>query len=100
MIRYLDIIKHSISEAGLYFLLYLLLINVISYGLFAWDKRRSQQRAGRIRENDLLLSAIIGGSLGALVGMYVFRHKTRHIKFRVGTPLILVLQIILAFYII
>ena len=100
MMKYLDIIRHSMAEVGLYFLLYLLIINVISCGLFAWDKRRSQQGAWRIRENDLLLSAIIGGSLGGLVGMYAFRHKTRHIKFKVGIPLILVLQIILAFYII
>jgi uncharacterized membrane protein YsdA (DUF1294 family) len=92
--------KCIITTVGLYFLIYLLTINVISCCLFAWDKRQSQQGAWRIRESDLFLSAILGGSLGCLVGMYAFHHKTRHIKFKVGIPLILALQAILAFYIV
>jgi len=82
-----------------YFLTYLLIINTICFCQFALDKRRSQQGAWRISERDLLLSAIIGGSLGGLIGMYTFRHKTRHSKFRVGMPLILLVQVILLFYI-
>ena len=92
--------KYSITDVVLYVLIYLLIINVISCGLFAWDKRRSQQGAWRIRESDLLLFAIIGGSLGGLMGMYAFHHKTHHIKFKVGIPLILLLQVILAFYLV
>ncbi len=89
------------SEISLkFYLIYLILTNIISFCLFAWDKRRSQKGAWRIRERDLLLSAIIGGSLGGLLGMYAFRHKTRHLKFRVGMPLILLLQVILLIYII
>jgi uncharacterized membrane protein YsdA (DUF1294 family) len=86
------------SEIGFkYWLLYLLLINIISFGLIAWDKRRSQKGARRIRERDLLLFAVIGGSLGGLMGMYTFRHKTRHLKFRWGIPFILLLQVSLFF---
>ena len=82
-----------------YFLIYLIVINTLSFSIFACDKRRSQKGAWRIRERDLLLFAIIGGSLGGLLGMYAFRHKTRHFKFRVGMPLILLVQVIMFFYI-
>lgn len=88
------------SEIWLKLFLYLIFINTISFCLFAWDKRQARKRVWRIREKDLLFSAIIGGSLGGLLGMYAFRHKTRHFKFRAGMPLILVLQAILLYYVI
>jgi uncharacterized membrane protein YsdA (DUF1294 family) len=82
-----------------WFIIYLLIINTISLFIFAWDKKQSRKGAWRIRERDLFLFAIIGGSLGELLGMSVFRHKTRHLKFKAGIPLILLLQVILIYYI-
>jgi len=76
------------------FLLYLLIINVITGCLFAWDKRLARQHgAQRIPERNLLIFAGFGGSVGGLLGMYIFHHKTRHLKFKLGLPFILLLQI-------
>jgi len=76
-----------------YFILYLLIINAVSFFLMLADKLKAKKNKWRIRESTLLVSAAIGGSLGALAGMYSFRHKTKHIKFTLGVPLILVIQI-------
>ena len=65
----------------------------LTYGL---DKRRAKQNRRRISEKILLLSAALLGGPGALLGMYAFRHKTKHTKFKVGVPLLLVLNVILA----
>lgn len=72
---------------------WLVLINVLAFCLFGVDKHRAQKRRWRIRESTLLWSAALGGSLGALLGMRVFRHKTLHRRFSLGVPLLLVLQI-------
>ena len=77
---------------------YLILMNLIAFALYGIDKRRAKQGAWRISEYTLLLVALLGGSLGALVGMRYFRHKTRHRKFRYGVPLILLLQLGLGLY--
>jgi len=74
-------------------LLYLLIVNAIAFLLMLADKRKSQKKLWRIPESTLLLSAAIGGSVGALAGMYTFRHKTKHLKFTLGVPAILILQI-------
>ena len=83
-----------------YFLSYLLIINLITFLLYAIDKRRSIRKAWRIPESVLMGFAAVGGSVGALLAMLLFRHKTKHAKFTVGVPLILVAQIIvvLSFY--
>lgn len=78
-----------------YFLIYLLLINAAAFLLMLADKRRAKQKRWRIRESTLMACAALGGSLGALWGMYTFRHKTRHPKFTLGIPMILALQILL-----
>ena len=75
---------------------YLLVMNLIGFALMGADKRRARRHAWRISEKTLFLAAILGGSLGAWVGMYAFRHKTKHWYFVVGMPLILALQIIIA----
>lgn len=77
---------------------YLILMNLIAFALYGIDKRRAKQGAWRISEYTLLLVALLGGSLGALLGMRYFRHKTRHRKFRYGVPLILLLQLGLGLY--
>ena len=77
---------------------YLILMNLIAFALYGIDKRRAKQGAWRISEYTLLLVALLGGSLGALLSMRYFRHKTRHRKFRYGVPLILLLQLGLGLY--
>ena len=79
-------------------LIYLLIINLVAFYLYGNDKRRAKKGRWRIPENTLLLIALIGGSIGALLGMKVFRHKTKHWKFKILVPLFLILQIALAVY--
>ena len=78
-----------------YFLLYLLLVNAISFMLMLIDKQKARKKKWRIPEATLMGFAAAGGSIGALLGMYTFRHKTLHKKFTVGIPLILVAQLAL-----
>lgn len=81
-------------------LLYLLIVNAIAFTLMLADKRMAQKNLWRISEATLLMSAAIGGSIGSLAGMYAFRHKTRHLKFTLGVPAILMAQIVIAFLLI
>lgn len=81
-----------------FLLLYLFLINAVSFLLMLADKRMAQKKLWRIPEATLLTAAAFGGSIGALVGMYTFRHKTKHLKFTLGVPAILAAQIALIVY--
>ena len=76
-----------------YFLYYLILANLVGLVLMGADKSKARRHRWRIPERVLFLSAILGGSLGATVGMWLFRHKTRHWYFVVGMPAILVLPV-------
>lgn len=76
-------------------LIYFTAMNLIGFALMGIDKYKAKKRAFRIPEATLFLVAIIGGSIGSILGMYAFRHKTRHFIFVYGMPLILVVQIIL-----
>ena len=82
-----------------YILWYLLLINAAAFVLMLSDKRRAKKNRWRIRESTLILSAVLGGSVGALAGMYTFRHKTKHVKFTAGIPAILIAQLLMVMYI-
>ena len=82
-----------------YFPWYLLLINAAAFVLMLVDKRKARKNRWRIPERTLILSAALGGSIGALLGMYTFRHKTKHLKFTLGIPAILIAQIALAIWI-
>ena len=73
---------------------YLLIINLVAFALMGIDKRKAKRSEWRIPEKTLFLSAILGGSIGAIAGMQVFRHKTKHWYFQYGMPLILVLQVV------
>lgn len=75
--------------------LYVFILNIIAFSLMGIDKSRARKGAWRISEKALFLSAVLGGSLGAILGMHYFRHKTRHWYFRYGMPLILLLQLAL-----
>ena len=83
-----------------YFLLYLLIVNAVSFLLMRLDKQKARKHQWRIRESTLLLWAWLGGSIGTLAAMGLVRHKTRHPKFTAGVPLILILQILLFSFII
>ena len=76
-----------------YTIAYLVIINALGYLLMLVDKKKAKKGAWRIPEATLLTIAAIGGSMGALLGMYHFRHKTKHPKFTVGIPLILIAQV-------
>ena len=76
--------------------IYLLIINAIAFCLMLIDKYKARKNLWRIPEATLISTDLLGGSIGALIGMYTVRHKTRHIKFTVGIPLILLAQIALA----
>ena len=74
-------------------LYYLIVINVVTFLVYGIDKWKAKQGSWRISEATLLMLAVIGGTIGALLGMQVWRHKTMHLKFKYGLPLILLVQI-------
>ena len=82
-----------------YFLLYLLLINAAAFLLMLVDKLKARKNRWRIPERTLFGSALLGGSIGAILGMYTFRHKTKHLSFTLGMPAILIAQVALAIWI-
>ena len=77
----------------------LIVINVITFLVYGIDKWKAKQGNWRISEATLLLLAVIGGSIGALLGMQIWHHKTMHLKFKYGLPLILLAQIALIYFI-
>ena len=81
-----------------FLLIYLLIINVAAFLLMLVDKLKAKKNLWRIPEATLLSSALFGGSVGALLGMYTVRHKTKHPKFYIGIPLILLCQIALTVF--
>ena len=76
-------------------LLWLVIVNLAAFFVMGADKRRAQKGTWRISEKALFLPALLGGALGGLCGMRVFRHKTRHWYFKYGFPLLLICQILL-----
>lgn len=80
-------------------LFYLVIINALSFLIMLADKQKAKKHLWRIPEATLLTVAILGGSIGTLAGMRCFHHKTKKPKFRIGIPLILSLQLLLAAFI-
>lgn len=78
-----------------YIVIYLLLINLIGFLAMGIDKFKAKRAYWRIPEGTLIMIAILGGGIGDLVGMYLFRHKTKKLKFTVGIPTILITEIII-----
>lgn len=76
-------------------IVYLLIINLIAFILYGIDKGRAKKNQWRISEKTLIGIAVIGGSIGAIAGMYMFRHKTKHWHFKYGLPAILILQVVI-----
>jgi uncharacterized membrane protein YsdA (DUF1294 family) len=79
-------------------IIYLVVINLVAFAAYGIDKWKAQHNRWRIPEATLIMLAVIGGALGAFLGMKMFRHKTQHWKFRILVPLLLVLWIVAIAY--
>lgn len=78
--------------------IYLLAINIITFLIMWWDKHEAKVGDWRVSEKTLFMLVLIGGGIGGIIGMYTFRHKTKKLKFTIGLPTILILEIILIIY--
>lgn len=78
-------------------LIYLTFVNIITFIIYGVDKWKAKNNQWRIPEKRLLFLAVIGGSVGALAGIYIFHHKTLHKKFTIGVPVILMLQLLFVY---
>lgn len=81
-----------------YSMYFLLTVNIVSFFLYGIDKYKAKKGRWRISEATLLMLAVIGGSIGAWVGMRLWHHKTMHKKFKYGIPIIIILQVSLVVY--
>ena len=79
-------------------LLYLLMVNLIGFFMMWSDKRKAKKGKWRIPEQTLFAITALGGGVGTITGMYIFRHKTKKLKFIIGLPAIVILEIILVIY--
>ena len=78
--------------------IYFIIINVLGFAAMGIDKWKAKKGRWRIPENTLFMFTILGGGIGTISGMYVFRHKTKKAKFTVGMPVIFILEVILVVY--
>lgn len=76
---------------------YIIIINLILFILMGIDKRKAKLHKWRISEKTLFIFSLLGGSIGGILGIYTFKHKTRHFKFTLGFPIILILQLIILY---
>ena len=76
---------------------YLIAVNALGFILMLLDKQFAKNKSRRIPEATLMGVAVIGGSIGSLIGMYAVRHKTKHPKFTIGIPVVLAIQLVLAY---
>lgn len=81
-----------------YILIYLIIINLTGFIAMAIDKRRAKKGEWRIKEYTLLMITLLGGGIGTIAGMYTFRHKTKKLKFVIGFPTILIIEVFLVIY--
>lgn len=79
-------------------IIYLLVINIVNFWLMCYDKHEAKIGEWRISEKTLFVITLLGGSIGGILGMYVFHHKTKKWYFKFGYPIILICQIVLAIY--
>lgn len=77
--------------------IYIVFTNILLFTLMAIDKQKAKLRQWRISEKTLFILALIGGSIGGILGMYTFRHKTKHLKFTLGFPAIILFQVMTIF---
>lgn len=81
-----------------YIVLYFIIINIIGFGIMALDKFKAQKGFWRTPEKTLFTITLLGGGFGTIAGMYIFRHKTKKLKFTIGLPTILISEIVLVIY--
>lgn len=81
-----------------YIVIYLISINIIGFFVMGIDKYKAKKGMWRIPENTLFLFAFIGGGIGTIAGMYMFRHKTKKLRFTIGMPAIVILEILFFIY--
>lgn len=81
-----------------YIVIYLVVINLIGFFVMWIDKYKAKKGMWRIPENTLFLFAFLGGGIGTIAGMYTFRHKTKKLKFVIGMPAIVILEILFFVY--
>lgn len=79
-------------------IIYLIIINILGFLLMFIDKQKAKKGAWRIPEKTLFIITTLGGGIGTIAGMYMFRHKTQKLNFVIGLPLITILEILLAMY--
>jgi len=79
-------------------LFYIIGVNVLSFILMGVDKKKAERQQYRIPERTFWMLAVLGGAIGVIFGMRTYRHKTKHASFKIGMPLVLLLNIILAGY--
>ena len=79
-------------------IIYLIVINIIGFLIMFIDKQKAKKGAWRIPEKTIFIITALGGGIGTIAGMYIFRHKTQKLNFIIGLPLITILEIILAIY--
>ena len=78
-----------------YLIVYLVIINLVGFLAMAIDKKRAKKGEWRIKEGSLFMITLLGGGIGTIAGMYLFRHKTKKLKFTVGLPTIFIVEIVL-----
>lgn len=83
-----------------YFYFYLILINIVTFIMFAIDKKRAKRNQWRIPESQLLFFSLLGGSIGGIIAMKIVKHKTKKPKFTIGMPLLLLINIFIVYYLI
>ena len=79
-------------------IVYLVIVNILGFFIMGFDKHQAKMGNRRIPENTLFSFTIVGGGIGTILGMYVFHHKTKKLKFKIGMPLILILEILIFVY--
>ena len=78
-----------------YLIVYLVIINLVGFLAMVIDKRRAKKGEWRIKEGSLFMITLLGGGIGTIAGMYLFRHKTKKLKFTVGLPTIFIVEVVL-----
>lgn len=82
------------------FIISVIILNLISFGLVGIDKFKSKHKKWRIKEKTFFVIAAMGGSIGVFVGMQTFHHKTKHLSFTLGIPIIILVQILIAYFLV
>ncbi len=95
MMQFFNTFQDFLLKYILIVVIYFVLVNLIAFIMYGVDKKKAIKHKWRIPEHDLILVAVLGGSIGAILGMKAFRHKTKHPKFFIGVPAILIVQLIL-----